>query len=110
MTLLATLSLDDPHFFPLVQRVAEYLPADVQAAPAAAKLRCLAKLAVIADTNATIEPASNHFIRVSADSSQLVLRNHPVMGAVAAYETYEETAMLKVKRVHPFGLAISYRQ
>lgn len=96
LTLLTTLGLDDPQFFPLVQRVTDYLPADVQAAPAAAELRCLAILAVIADTGAIIEPAANRFIRVSADSSQLVFRDHPVMGAVAAYEAYEATAMLKV--------------
>lgn len=96
LTLLTTLGLDDPQFFPLVQRVTDYLPADVQAAPAAAELRCLAILAVIADTNATIEPMSNRFIRVSADSSQLVFRDHPILGPVAAYEAYEETALLKV--------------
>lgn len=96
LTLLTTLGLDDPQFFPLVQRVTDYLPADVQAAPAAAELRCLAILAVIADTGATIERAANRFIRVTADSSQLVFRDHPVMGAVAAYEAYEATAMLKV--------------
>ena len=30
LTLLTTLGLDDPQFFPLVQRVTDYLPADVQ--------------------------------------------------------------------------------
>lgn len=101
LTLLTTLGLDDPQFFPLVQRVTDYLPADVQAAPAAAELRCLAILAVIADTNAIVEPMSNRFVRVSADSSQLVFRDHPIMGAVAAYEAYEETAMLKMGDSRP---------
>lgn len=109
LTLLTTLGLDDPQFFPLVQRVTDYLPADIQAAPAAAELRCLAILAVIADTNATIEPASNRFIRVSADSSQLVFRDHPVMGAVAAYEAYEETAMLKVGDSRPLQFGNLFR-
>lgn len=109
LTLVTTLGLDDPQFFPLVQRVTDYLPADVQAAPAAAELRCLAILAVIADTNATIEPASNRFIRVSADSSQLVFRDHPVMGAVAAYEAYEETAMLKVGNSRPLQFGNLFR-
>ena len=98
LTLLTSLGLDDPQFFPLVQRVTDYLPTDVQAAPAAAELRCLAILAVIADSNATIEMSGpgNRFPRVSADSSQLVFRDHPSLGTVAAYEAYEETAMLKV--------------
>lgn len=109
LTLLTTLGLDDTQFFPLVQRVTDYLPADVQAAPAAAELRCLAILAVIADTNATIEPTSNRFIRVSADSSQLVFRDHPIMGAVAAYEAYEETAMLKVGESRPLQFGNLFR-
>lgn len=109
LTLLTALGLDDPQFFPLVQRVTDYLPADVQAAPAAAELRCLAILAVIADSGATIEPAANRFIRVSADSSQLVFRDHPVMGAVAAYEAYEETAMLKVGKSPPLQFGSQFQ-
>lgn len=98
LTLLTALGLDDPTFFPLVQRVTDYLPTDIQAAPAATELRCLAILAVIADANATIEAAGpgNRFYRVITDSSQLVFRDHPALGTVAAYEAYEETAVLQV--------------
>lgn len=98
LTLLTSLGLEDPQFFPLVQRVTDYLPTDIQAAPAAGELRCLAILAVIADTNASIELSGpgNRFPRVLADSSSLVFRDHPSLGTVAAYEAYEETAVLKV--------------
>lgn len=97
LTLLSAIGLDDPGFFPLVQRVTDYLPADINCAPAAAELRCLAILAVVADTNATIETSGpgNRFFRLSTDSSQLVFRDHPSLGTIAVYEAYEETAILK---------------
>lgn len=98
LTLLTALGLDDPTMWPLVQRVTDYLPTDIQAAPAAAELRCLTILAVIADANASIDTSGpgDRFYRVSADSSQLVFRDHQALGTVAAYEAYEETAMLQV--------------
>ena len=110
LTLLTALGLDDPQFFPLVQRVTDYLPADIQAAPAAAELRCLAILAVIADSNAIIESAgpNSRFVTVSADSSQLGFRDHPSLGAVAAYEAYEETAMLKVGKSAPLQFGTQF--
>lgn len=100
LTLLTALGLDDPTFFPLVQRVTDYLPADIQAAPAAAELRCLAILAVIADSNPKIE-RQDRLLRVFADSSQLVFREHPSLGQVAAYEAYEATAILKMGEAPP---------
>lgn len=97
LTLLSAVRLDDPTLFPLVQRATDYVPADINCAPAAAELRCLAILAVVADTNATIEKAGpgDRFVRVSADSSQLVFRDHPSLGTIAAYEAYQETTILK---------------
>lgn len=110
LTLLTALGLDDPQFFPLVQRVTDYLPSDIQAAPAAAELRCLAILAVIAGSHAVIEPASpnSRFVTVSADNSQLGFRDHPSLGAVAAYEAYEETAMLKVGKSAPLQFGTQF--
>jgi hypothetical protein len=67
----------------------DYLPADVQAAPASASVLCLIALALLSDDDFTIDhyPGSR-FVRVQGAVSQLRMRNHPILGPVAAYEVY----------------------
>jgi len=74
--------------------------------PAAPELRCLAVLAVIADPIAIIRSAGSdsRLVLVSADSSQLGFGNNSGLGAVVAYEAYEDTVMLKGGKSPPLQI------
>ncbi|KAK5116254.1 hypothetical protein LTR62_008581 [Meristemomyces frigidus] len=75
--------------FKLIPRATDYLPADVQAAPAAAELRCLILLAIMSDYPATIE-GRGRTMKAVGPGMQLTLREHPILGLVAAFESFEE--------------------
>ena len=67
----------------------DHLPADIQAAPASASVLCLIALALLSDDDFTIEHlAGSRFVRVQGAVSQLSMREHPILGPVAAYEVY----------------------
>ncbi|KAK5938973.1 hypothetical protein PMZ80_009166 [Knufia obscura] len=84
------LSEDIEHTFPepsLQECATDYLPADIQAPPAAAQLRCLAILAAIADPTVKIDPSGKSFC--IGKTSLVSFREHPVLGTLAAYEHYQ---------------------
>ena len=67
----------------------DYLPADVQAAPASASVLCLIALALLCDDDFTIyHYPGSRFVWVQGAVSQLTMREHPILGPVAAYEVY----------------------
>jgi hypothetical protein len=69
----------------------DYLPADVQAAPASASVMCLVVLMLVSDSNLTIDhQPGKRFVRVQGSVSQLTMREHPILGPVSVYETYGE--------------------
>jgi hypothetical protein len=89
VNLLERLSLARPVFWETVTSATDYLPADVQAAPASGDVMCLAYLAALADEHCIMEPdKSGRFILVRGKQSQLSFRDHPLLGPVALYELY----------------------
>jgi len=68
----------------------DFLPADIQAPPAAIQLRCLAILASIADPTIKFQqvPRLGTFSFIGK-ASQISVRDHPVLGQLAAYEHYQ---------------------
>ena len=64
----------------------DYLPSDIQAAPAFATIEAIVNLACFAGCD-TIEMV-NSFPRCSGPSSQLEVRVHPQLGTIASYDQF----------------------
>ena len=89
LPLLQRAGLANPYFWGTRPSATDYLPADVQAAPASASVLCLVFLALLADTDTVIDyKEGSRFVRVQGATSQLTIRDHPILGPVAVYENY----------------------
>ena len=66
----------------------DYVPSDIQAAPAFATIEVIVNLAAFAGCK-TIEMV-NDFPRCSGPASQLEIRTHPQLGTVAAYDQFPQ--------------------
>jgi hypothetical protein len=89
LPLLQRAGLADPYYWETRPSATDYLPADVQAAPASASVLCLVFLALLADTDVVIDyKEGGRFVLVQGATSQLTIREHPILGPVAVYETY----------------------
>lgn len=87
MMLLARLNLGRDHLWSLVKRDTDYLPSDISAAPAVARSKDLALLAVIAEDHSTVKCSSDgRYPIVDGYSSRLTFQNHPYLGPVGLYE------------------------
>jgi hypothetical protein len=72
----------------------DYLPADVQAAPAYASVESLVIMALLAGCG-KIQPAEG-FLRATGPNLQLEFRSHATLGTVAVYQHYFFTSELEV--------------
>ena len=86
--LLEDLDLDDFQFATL-PCATDYLPTDVQAAPAYASVESLVIMALLAGCE-NIQPAEG-FLRATGPDLQLEFRSHQTLGIVAAYQHYFST-------------------
>jgi hypothetical protein len=87
--LLEDLKLED-FSFETLPCATDYLPADIQAAPAYASVESLVIMALLAGCN-KIQPAEG-FLRATGPNLQLDFRSHATLGIVAAYQHYFSTS------------------
>lgn len=87
--LLEDLKLED-FSFQTLPCATDYLPTDVQAAPAYASVESLVIMALLAGCD-KIQPAEG-FLRATGPNLQLDFRSHPTLGIVATYQHYFSTS------------------
>jgi hypothetical protein len=91
--LLEELDLED-FAFETLPCATDYLPADIQAAPAYATVESLVIMALLAGCD-NIQPAEG-FLRATGSNVQLDFRPHANLGMVAAYQHYFSTVEIEV--------------
>jgi hypothetical protein len=91
--LLEDLNLED-FSYETLPCATDYLPTDVQAAPAYASVESLVIMALLAGCE-KIQPAEG-FLRATGPNLQLEFRSHATLGIVAVYQHYFSTSEPKV--------------
>jgi hypothetical protein len=91
--LLEELGLED-FAFETLPCATDYLPTDIQAAPAYASVESLVIMALLAGCD-NIQPAEG-FLRATGPNVQLDFRSHATLGVVAAYQHYFSTVEVEV--------------